>query len=208
MRFQIDSKVPFVAIQFTGKQGRKSTHGTALYLPWEHTLDKCHVEMLTCIEHHKVPNYWDDSTPPKLDCDGFIFKGADGKVWHNQYPRASYGQLDDRQDQIVSCASPSAVNGATDFVHMETAFHRLAEVHRGIYQFVHEENDAAVTQKIKEVYLPAMQTFAAQLQDLIEMAGGEKVVVEPLTYKLTDGEVKTLDGHFRARFESQVPEVA
>lgn len=53
---------------------------------------------LTVKEHHKVPNEWDESKPPKLEYDGFILVGPNDVPYVNQYPRASYGQLDDRAD--------------------------------------------------------------------------------------------------------------
>lgn len=48
--------------------------------------------------HHRVSGNWDDT----IQYDGFICKDADGHTYHNQYPRASYSQLDSSQDQIFN----------------------------------------------------------------------------------------------------------
>ena len=52
---------------------------------------------LTVTEHHKVPSEWD--TENKLDCDGFKLVDSKNLIWHNQYPRASYGQISDSSDR-------------------------------------------------------------------------------------------------------------
>ena len=51
---------------------------------------------LTVKEHHKVPGDYDD----EVKYDGYILAADDGTIFTNQYPRASYGQLDDRGDRI------------------------------------------------------------------------------------------------------------
>lgn len=52
-------------------------------------------------EHHKVPNEWADvSAPP--DCDGFVLSDDKELVWHNQYPKASYGQISDESNRRFS----------------------------------------------------------------------------------------------------------
>ena len=51
---------------------------------------------LTVKEHHKVPGDYDD----EVKYDGYILAADDGTIFTNQYPRASYGQLSDRDDRI------------------------------------------------------------------------------------------------------------
>ena len=51
---------------------------------------------LTVKEHHKVPGDYDD----EVKYDGYILAADDGTIFTNQYPRASYGQLNDRGDRI------------------------------------------------------------------------------------------------------------
>jgi hypothetical protein len=55
---------------------------------------------LTVTEHHKVS--WEYDTENKLDCDGFKLIDAKNIVWHNQFPKASYGQMTDSQDRIFN----------------------------------------------------------------------------------------------------------
>lgn len=49
---------------------------------------------LTVVEHHKVSTAYSD----EKNCDGFILIDSKGEKWNNQYPRASYGQMDDSAD--------------------------------------------------------------------------------------------------------------
>ncbi len=46
------------------------------------------------MEHHMVPDSYSGPTGKK-EYDGFILKGIDEVIWHNQYPSAHYGQLSD-----------------------------------------------------------------------------------------------------------------
>lgn len=48
---------------------------------------------LTVTEHHKVPNVYDPEKKP--ECDGYLLKDETGRVFANQYPLASYGQISD-----------------------------------------------------------------------------------------------------------------
>lgn len=48
---------------------------------------------LTVTEHHKVPNVYDPEKKP--ECDGYLLKDEAGRVFANQYPLASYGQISD-----------------------------------------------------------------------------------------------------------------
>lgn len=48
---------------------------------------------LTVMEHHKVPNVYDPEKKP--ECDGYLLKDETGRIFANQYPLASYGQISD-----------------------------------------------------------------------------------------------------------------
>jgi hypothetical protein len=52
---------------------------------------------LTVKEHHKVG--W-EHRPLIKEYDGFVLADESGNVWHNQYPNASYGQMDDSHDYV------------------------------------------------------------------------------------------------------------
>lgn len=51
---------------------------------------------LTVKEHHRVSGEYDD----EVKYDGYILTADDGKIFTNQYPLASYGQISDRGDRI------------------------------------------------------------------------------------------------------------
>ena len=50
---------------------------------------------LTVTEHHKVPWDQDSSENPEKKYDGYKLIDPSGRIWTNQYPRASYGQTSD-----------------------------------------------------------------------------------------------------------------
>ena len=69
---------------------RDSSHFMQPYLYNEEVPTKIELRKLTVTEHHKVPYSHDPEQ--KLTCDGYLLKDETGRVWKNQYPRASYGQ--------------------------------------------------------------------------------------------------------------------
>lgn len=96
MRFQIGQTYVFAKLVF--KRGFER-FGNA-YLPWADSDLKILVQVLKCEEHHKVPAHYREEEGPT--CDGFIFRNVDDStIWYNQYPRASYGQMDDSYDRKV-----------------------------------------------------------------------------------------------------------
>jgi hypothetical protein len=95
MRYNVGEKTVFIDIDYVATTPRFG----ALYLPWEDTLKGIDLLMLTCAEHHKVTDGYSD----QLDCDGFVFTDDNGVKWNNQYPSASYGQLDTSADYVVRC---------------------------------------------------------------------------------------------------------
>ena len=211
MRFELNQKYPFVCVQFSTAH-RQCLDGMAssIFRPWEHALLGIEVRMLTCVEHHKVPNHWDESNPPKLDCDGFIFVDEEtGIRWANQYPRASYGQVSDTADRLVMRMFPEG----TDYkalpedtvLEMELATYRLERIENGIH------DTQAIIKKIEagidvDKYLPLDEIrqnhqplvfFRDTVKKAIEKVAGRELVIKPLTY---GPEKKVLDGCFRAQF--------
>ena len=56
---------------------------------------------LKCKSHHRVPIHYYENDP-ESKADGFIFVDeSTGEEWYNQYPKASYGQLDDSNDRYI-----------------------------------------------------------------------------------------------------------
>lgn len=69
-------------------------------------------KVLTVSEHHRVPAEYDEKR--ELTYDGYILrtqgdKGAD-RVWYNQYPVASYGQLSDIGNSIFTLHAEGATS--------------------------------------------------------------------------------------------------
>ena len=57
------------------------------------------IKKLVVTEHHRVLTEWDkDDAEPS--CDGFVLKDEENAIWHNQYPKASYGQVSDAADRM------------------------------------------------------------------------------------------------------------
>lgn len=76
-----------------------------LYLPGHDKLKEIQIISLMCVEHHKVHGDYDDRAQPPQH-DGYIFKDLEtGRIYQNQYPTASYGQLDDSQNYTVRLAT-------------------------------------------------------------------------------------------------------
>jgi hypothetical protein len=92
LRYNVGQVVLFVLVDFEQTVPRFGCS----YYPWEDTLKGIELLKLTCQEHHRVSGSWDD----EKKYDGFIF--TDGvNNYNNQYPRASYGQLDTSNDYRV-----------------------------------------------------------------------------------------------------------
>jgi len=91
MRYNVGQKYIFINIQFTAPA---MCFGST-YLPWMDKLDGIELIELTCAEHRQVPGEWDD----EIKYDGFRFRDTENRLWNNQWPRASYGQLDDSADR-------------------------------------------------------------------------------------------------------------
>lgn len=214
MRFEINKKYAFICVQFS-TQHRQFMNGmsSSIYQPWEHTLLGVKVKMLTCVEHHKVPNEWDTSTPPKLNCDGFIFLDEEtGNRWSNQYPVASYGQTTDTADRVVMRMYPEGTDYKAipddEVVEMELATYRLERIENAKYdtQAVLKKVEAGIdvdkylSAKEIRTNAEALTNFGNILKAVIEQVVGRELVIAPLTYGPTK---KVLDGCFRARFKDE-----
>ena len=82
---------------------------------------------LTVVEHHKVPGEWSDA----LEYDGYVLRDDNGALWYNQYPYASYGQLDDSYDRVF----------------------RRAELHRvGNHDPIFSSDTVVLTERIEMLY--------------------------------------------------------
>jgi len=103
VRFTVGNRYTFIRTLFAPKE--PGAFKGRLYQPWQDVLEGIEVISLDCVEHHKVP--WDQDPNGEKTADGFVFRDLEGRTWHNQYPTACYGQLDDTNDRVV-------------FLHFET----------------------------------------------------------------------------------------
>ena len=124
--------VTHFVVRIGGKADREIP--VTFFLPWEDEVVSKTIEQLSVKEHHKVPNYW-DSVGAVKENDGYVLNGPDGSVWYNQYPKASYGQLDDSADRLyLRCSDekvPTLVR-STSFVHyMENVLRGIKSLEAG-----------------------------------------------------------------------------
>lgn len=131
MRYNVGSKSLFMRINYTASSPRFA----ALYLPWEDKLHSIKLLPLLCTEHHKV-NWRYDDTGQEPKHDGFVFKEESGRVWHNQYPIADYGQMCDRNDRLVMPSDDreedDADHGSPLFGYFEDVSVVLGRIERGL----------------------------------------------------------------------------
>lgn len=163
MRYTPNEKTLFINIKFEASEPRFSS----LYLPWTDKLLAIELLELTCEKHERVAGEWDD----EVQYDGFIFRDADGKEWHNQYPRAAYGQLDDSQDWIVRSAEVTDENLFTKF---DDAERHLEKILRGI-------------RDMEDDYAQALQKHYDEIVAKIEAETPYSVEIKPLKLEFTDG---------------------
>lgn len=169
MRYNVNQVVLFMHINFIPKELRMGN----LFFPWKDELVGVSFKKLTCKEHHRVPGDWDD----EIKYDGFIFSETkDGKeeLYNNQYPRASYGQLDDSANWMI-------IDHTTDDYHWyRDAGKQLEIVLRGIKELKEREPEWA-------------KALQEHLDDLIKRIGeqGFDVKIEPHVFKKLDGSTES-----------------
>lgn len=144
-------------------------------------ITKVSILEMTVIEHHKVRcSYDDEVAEPKYD--GFVLKDQEGRIWHNQYPRAEYGQLSDEGNNIYRLAfEQPSVGAVADYGQLMTALGisyfetrnlgiTLVEISRGIIQLAQAicEGKEILAEyyiklhKLVEVYKTTLDLFEEQ----------------------------------------------
>lgn len=92
-RFQVGETI--VAVHY----GYESKFMTGFMRPFVSDVtqpEKINFIKLKVIGRYPVP--WDQDPEQRLDHVGFVLEDEMGRRWFNQYPRASFGQLDDSQN--------------------------------------------------------------------------------------------------------------
>jgi hypothetical protein len=140
MRYTIGRKYIFIHEQAKLKPKQNMvTPFPCVFKPWEDEMENQRILVLTCAEHHKVRNTW-AKPEDEPDCDGFIFLDAEGGKWYNQYPTASYGQVDDSADgRVMWSGWDKEVDQRSDrFFMFEDLGRKLESMSRGIRDFQRE----------------------------------------------------------------------
>ena len=92
MRYHVGETYTFIRLE-------RISDDWGLTNPETSKISSISVLSLKCKEHHKVA--WGQDPKDEKKYDGYLFEDDSGKVWSNQYPTASYGQLNDSENQIV-----------------------------------------------------------------------------------------------------------
>lgn len=94
-RYVVGQKLYVIHFAYEGRED----FGFTLPFMFDQTpISKINIIELTVTEHHKVKNEY-SRDEDEATCDGFILTDKEGNIWHNQYPRASYGQVSDEGDR-------------------------------------------------------------------------------------------------------------
>lgn len=199
MRYNVGQKYVFINIQFVPSSMRFGN----LYLPWCDELKSIELLKLTCTEHHRVTDEWSD----EAEHDGFRFVDEKGAVWDNQYPRASYGQLDDSANWRVR----------PDFEGMKAALSKdqifemfskyrdttdvtkyLENITRGLESLKSEladdrkQDEPSTRRDELPVFIEALQKHYDEVIGLLK-AQGVTATVGPRVFKNTDGTERASD---------------
>jgi hypothetical protein len=178
MRFEVGQIVPFAKVSFHPRADVDQFHAglCRLFHPDLHVLDRIEVKLLEVAAHHKVPSEWDENP----EHDGFVLRevGSD-QMWHNQYPRAVYGQLDDSYDRIVvrkhdhvtpeECSAMEAAELEHLLEKWSTAQSMLETIYRALHGREHERIDLAEDSREQ------FARYHAQFKAEVEKVTGRRV---------------------------------
>lgn len=152
MRYQIGEKL--IVVHFHYETDRPQFRFTMPYLYSEEKVKEIQLCELEVTEHHKVS--WEYDTDNKNDCDGYVLKDKDGNTWHNQYPKASYGQTtaegDFRFRRSLSEAVGDEMKNPTEPVDYRLLTQVYDDIYSGIEQLSKKEDPPVqLIQKLTEV---------------------------------------------------------
>ena len=177
MRYQIGQVIPVV--KFKVKFPNGNIGWVSWFLPWESEILEISIKNLTVIEHHKVPS--SDEPDGEKNYDGFVLKDNEGRIWHNQFPHASYGQISDESNRLFDPAWDVSDDELHEFYNMKLLTEYLAKVQKGINDFSKMEG----REKEKESLENHFNEVNAKFKELT----GKNIVVIPLVFGRTDSAV-------------------
>lgn len=94
MRYQVGEKLIVVSFQYQDDTG--ISRFSMPYSFHEKGIEKIWMKELEVKEHHKVS--WEYDSEDKKNNDGYILVDGENEIYHNQYPKASYGQVSNEAD--------------------------------------------------------------------------------------------------------------
>lgn len=189
------------------------------FMPWESaTFPEIEFRELTVTEHHKVLNEWANNTDVP-DCDGYVLQDDTGRIWHNQFPRASYGQMSDNCDglfrlflekqrpifdevlEFIGNKREARQNGSTErkqsphVIEMYDLMRELSQINHGAHRLLEQAssplNDAGAFERMHK-----LNRWYTHIVEQFEATTGLKIAHRPITFTNTKtGVVTTLEGH-------------
>lgn len=196
MRFELNKKYVFFAFQFKFAGRKDPIEKAHAYSTTDLSVDIVDVKFIeaVCKEHHKVASEYDEKEQDKK-YDGFIFE-CDGMQAHNQYPKASYGQMDDSADRKISFFTAlynkfggdfEALTNADEYLEYSLFTNHMETLERGLHNFK-EKGDEAAYQKLlarKKLFTDAL---AKQLNKEIKLS--------PYFARFKDGREEHVNGFY------------
>lgn len=102
MRFQVGEEIYAIHFKLAGHTGLAAGGYVRPYIYTDAGVEKITIKKLVVKEHHKVP--WDQDPDGEKKYDGYVLTDEKGVVWHNQYEKASYGQVSDTANWMFNLA--------------------------------------------------------------------------------------------------------
>lgn len=190
LRFTVGEDYFFINVDF--KKGEGSFF--PLFQPWNgDTVTKIEIVKLHCAEHHRVR--WDcDENDAEPKYDGFVFTDDTDMRWYNQYPSASYGQLDDSANWIATRSKPLGDDDPWyNYTQVEVYLRRLGD---GVKHFIREDSTASEEEmKTRVVAAEGLQAHFDEIVALLKEQFGMSVKTEPYSFQVIDKETGALSTH-------------
>lgn len=193
MRFELNKKYVFFAFQ------HKFNNGRAIEKPFAYPTTDLDVEILdvtfieaTCVHHEKVSCHWEPEGEKKYD--GFLFNwnGLEGR---NQFPNASYGQMDDSADGQINFLNAYAKTKTIDeitnsdcYVEYHLFTRHMENIERGLHQLAKATWDGA-PEKLK-----ALEARKAMFLEALKTQLNKGVHIEQYSVTTDSGKVIAPEG--------------
>lgn len=184
-RFTVGNKYKFAVVRFTRSESLSIR--SLMYHPGIDTLECIEVMEMECVSEHAVPGYWSD----RLEYVGYRFKDVEGNLWNNQYPRASYGQLDDsanwkitRDCEGMNVEQVHALREAQEYRY--DAFDTLID--NCLFAIVQDEYPPEHMEEMKRFVRILMRLAGKTLEDCIGRDGFFRLMAEELRTKMVEAQ--------------------